>query len=125
LKEIISTEGAPKPVGPYSQAVRAGDLLFVSSQLGLDPVTGSLPPTVEDQMRQALANVYAILAASGADWNNVVKVNLYLTDLTTYSKVNDIYSAFLGDSAPARSTVVVSSLPRRAFVSIDVVAYLA
>jgi 2-iminobutanoate/2-iminopropanoate deaminase len=122
--ERVSSPRAPKPIGPYSQAIKAGGFLFVSGQLGLDPATGALPSSVEDQARQALNNVYGLLLEAGGGWRNVVKVCIYVTDLSLVGKVNDIYMALLGDAAPARTTVAVSSLPRKALVLIDAIAYL-
>jgi 2-iminobutanoate/2-iminopropanoate deaminase len=121
-RAVVTTDAAPAPIGPYSQAIRAGELLFTSGQVGLDPVTGVLAEGVEAQTHQALANVEAILAAAGASPADVVKTTIYLADIADFETVNAIYGAVFQDAPPARSTVQVAALPRGARVEIEVVA---
>jgi 2-iminobutanoate/2-iminopropanoate deaminase len=122
--EKVFSNKAPKPIGPYSQAVKAGGFVFASAQLGIDPATGSLAQGVEEQARLAIRNVGSVLEAAGAGWASVVKVSLYLTDMSDFGKVNEIYLAFLGGAAPARATIGVSSLPKEGLVALDALAYL-
>lgn len=122
-KSAVSTDGAPKAIGPYSQAVRAGDLLFLSGQVALDPATMAIVPGgVEAETRQVLANLTAVLAAGGATWDDVVRTTIYLTNLGDFALVNQIYGEVAGQVPPARATVQVSALPRGAVVEIDAVA---
>ena len=124
IERILSAE-APKPVGPYSQGVKAGHFVFVSSQLGVDPVTGKLPAGVEAQAARAIDNVGSILREGGASWDDVLKVTLYLSDISDFKIVNKVYASKLGDAAPARSTLGVASLPKGGLVALDAVAWLA
>ena len=119
---IIHTEQAPAAVGPYSQAVRTGNLLLTSGQLGLDPETGMLPEGVEAQAEQSLKNVGAILAAAGYARTDVVKTTVFIRNMADFGKVNAIYAAFFGDHKPARSCVEVSALPKGGLVEIEVIA---
>ena len=121
-REIISTDKAPAAVGPYVQAVRMGDFLFASGQLGLIPESGQLPEGIEAQTRQALANVNAVLEEAGFSRNDVVKTTVFLSDIGNFSLVNEIYGAFFGDSKPARSCVEVSALPKGGLVEIEITA---
>lgn len=120
----IRTEAAPAPVGPYSQAIRLGELVFVSGQIPLDPETGEIVPgEIEDETRQVLANLSAVLAASGSALARVVKTTVYLTDISLFARINAVYAeAFDRDPAPARATVEVSALPLGARVEIDAIA---
>ncbi len=122
-KTAVSTDGAPKAIGPYSQAVKAGDLLFLSGQVALDPVSMAIVPGgVEAETRQVLANLSAVLAAGGASWDDVVRTTIYLTDLGDFATVNKIYGEVAGHVPPARATVQVAALPRGAVVEIDAIA---
>jgi 2-iminobutanoate/2-iminopropanoate deaminase len=122
-KSAVSTDRAPKAIGPYSQAVRAGDFLFLSGQVGLDPVTMALVPGgVEAETKQVLANLGAVLAAAGATWAEVVRTTIFLTDLADFAAVNRIYEEVAGAVPPARATVQVAALPRGAVVEIDAIA---
>ena len=121
-RDVISTDKAPAAVGPYVQAVRAGDLLFASGQLGLIPESGQLPEGIEAQTRQALANVNAVLEEAGFSSEDVVKTTVFLSDLRDFSIVNEIYGDFFGDGRPARSCVEVSALPKGGLVEIEVTA---
>ena len=120
----IRTESAPAPVGPYSQAIRSGDLVFASGQIPLDPATGKkIEGEIEEETRRVLANLRAVLEAAGSGMDRVVKATVYLTDLGLFPRVNAIYAeAFDVDPAPARVTVGVASLPLGARVEIDAIA---
>lgn len=121
-KIIISTEQAPKAIGPYSQAVRVGQFVFLSGSLGLDPVTGALKDGIVAQTQQSLDNIGAILTALGLNYSHVVKTTVFLKDLDDFATVNDIYGTVFKDAAPARSCVEVSRLPKRALVEIECIA---
>ena len=121
--QSIRTEGAPTAIGPYSQGVIANGLLFTAGQIALDPATGTVVEGgIVAQTERVLANLSAVLAASGAGWNDVVKTTVYLADLLDFPVVNEIYGRVLQDARPARSTVQVAQLPRGALVEIDAVA---
>ncbi len=119
---VISTVKVPAAIGPYSQAIQTGDMLFTSGQLGLDPKTGSLPDGIQAQTSQALANVNAILKEAGFTKENVVKTTVFLKDMTDFGAVNEIYADFFGDHKPARSCVEVTRLPKNGLVEIEIVA---
>ena len=119
---IIHTDSAPAAVGPYSQAIMAGNLLFTSGQLGLVPETGMLPESVEAQAEQSLKNIGAILKASGLGKTDVVKTTVFIRDMNDFAAVNRIYAAFFGDHKPARSCVEVARLPKDGLVEIEAVA---
>lgn len=121
-RNVIQTQHAPAAIGPYSQAIRAGNLIFASGQLGLDPQTGKLQDGVEAQARQALANVNALLTASGTSVDKVVKVTLFLANMADFAKVNAIYAEVFNHEPPARSTIQVAALPLGGLVEIEVVA---
>ena len=121
-RTVVHTEKAPAAVGPYSQAVRVGDFVFTSGQIGINPLTGQLRVGVEEQTRQVLANLAAVLEAAGSHMDAIVKTTIFLTDIAQFSTVNQIYAeAFRGDP-PARSTVQVAALPLGAQVEIEAVA---
>ena len=121
----VTGEGVVKPVGPYSQAIRYGNLVFCSGQLGLDPESGKLVEGVEAQARQSLTNIGALLAAAGTSLAHVVKATVFLLDMSAWPVVNGIYAEFMGDNRPARSTVQVAALPLGGLVEIEVIAYVA
>lgn len=121
-RNIIKTQHAPAAIGPYSQAIRAGDLIFASGQLGLDPQTGKLQEGVEAQARQALANVKAVLQAADSSVDRVVKVTMFLADMNDFAKVNAIYGELFNHEPPARSTIQVAALPLGGLVEIEVIA---
>jgi 2-iminobutanoate/2-iminopropanoate deaminase len=125
MKQRIFTDKAPKPVGPYSQAIKVGNFLFVAGQIGIDPKTGKLREGFEEQVKQTFENISAILSASGYSWEDVVRVVVYLKDLSKFSDFNRLYQELLKDVSvpPVRSTVEVSSLPMNALVEIEVTAY--
>ena len=123
MKEAISTGDAPAAIGPYSQAVRAGELLFVSGQIPLDPSTGELVAgDVVAQTEQVMRNLGAVLAAGACGFSDVVRTTIYLVDLTHFAAVNEVYGRAFAPPYPARATVQVAALPRRAQVEIDAVA---
>jgi 2-iminobutanoate/2-iminopropanoate deaminase len=122
LREVRSPE-APAPVGPYSQAVAAGDLLFLSGQIPLDPKTGKLVEgDVDVQAERVLGNIQAVLGAAGSSLARVVKASVFLADLGDFAKVNEIYAGYFGDAPPARSAFAVAALPAGGLVEIEAVA---
>ena len=121
-RNIIKTQHAPAAIGPYSQAIRAGDLIFASGQLGLDPQTGKLQEGVEAQARQALANVKAVLQAADSSVDRVIKTTIFLADINDFAKVNAIYGELFNHEPPARSTIQVAALPLGGLVEIEVIA---
>jgi len=120
----ISTAEAPKPVGPYAQAIAAGGFLYTAGQIGLDPKTGIVVEGLEAQVERALENIRAVLAAAGLTVADTVKFTLYATDLSKFATINAIYERFLGGHRPARSTVGIASLPGGALFEVDAVALL-
>ncbi len=123
MKEAITSSDAPKAIGPYSQAVRAGGLVFLSGQIPLDPKTGELVGVdVRAQADRVLDNLAAVLRAAGLSFEHVVKTTIYLTDLADFGAVNEVYGKRFGAVPPARATVQVAALPRGAKVEIDAVA---
>lgn len=122
-REVVSTEKAPKAIGPYEQGIKCNGFLFTSGQIALDPVTGTLiDGDVSAQTRQVLENLKAVLEAGGSSLDHVIKATVYLTDLGNFAKMNEVYAEYLGGVKPARSTVGVATLPRGAGVEIDLVA---
>jgi len=123
--DFIATKEAPHAIGPYSQAVRSGNMLFLSGQIALDPVSGNLiEGDFAAQARRVFDNLRAVLRASGADFKNVARATVYLTDLGNFQSLNAIYGQYFGDHKPARSTVGVAQLPRGAAVEIDLIAVI-
>lgn len=126
VKEEIKTDKSLKPVGPYSQGVRGGDFVFVSGQVGVDPRTGETPESAAEQTRLALESVRAILEASGATMDDVVKVTVFLKDMGEYEEMNKVYSTFFKTPFPTRSTVGIKSLARDYWrVEIEAIACLS
>jgi len=124
-KQIIATTDAPQAIGPYSQGVRAGDLVFLSGQIPLDPTTGTMVTgDAAQQTKQVMENLGAVLRASGATFAQVVRATIYLVDLGDFAKVNEVYGSYFSTEPPARATVQVAALPRGASVEIDMIAYL-
>ena len=124
-RQVVSTASAPKAIGPYSQGVRAGDLLFVSGQVPIDPETGQLiPGDIRAQTQRVLVNLGEVLKAAGGTFANVVRTTVFLTDLNDFAAMNEVYGTFFDTAAPARSTVQVTRLPRDARIEIDVIAAL-
>lgn len=122
MKTAIQTARAPAAIGPYAQAVRAGDCVFISGQLGLDPATGALADGFDAQARQVFANLSAILEAAGCTWGNVVKASVFLADLNDFPALNAIYAGHVQPPYPARETVQVARLPKDARVEISLIA---
>jgi reactive intermediate/imine deaminase len=121
--DFIATKEAPHAIGPYSQAVRSGNTIYLSGQIPLDPVSGNLVEgDFAAQARRVFDNLRAVLRAAGADFRNVTRATVYLTDLGNFQTLNTIYGQYFGDHKPARSTVGVSQLPRGAAVEIDLIA---
>ena len=120
--EYIHTDDAPRAIGPYSQAVKIGNMVYLSGQIGLDPKTGNLVEGFDAQVRRALTNLQAVLRAAGTDFNGVLRSGVYLIDLANFQKLNEIYAEFFGDHKPARSTIGVAQLPKGASVEIDLIA---
>jgi len=124
-RQAVSTDAAPKAIGPYSQAIRAGALLFVSGQVPLDPATGALVPgDISAQTHRVMRNLQAVLEAAGVSLDAIVKTTIYLADLADFKIVNEAYGSYFTPPAPARATVQVSRLPLDARVEIDAVAQL-
>jgi 2-iminobutanoate/2-iminopropanoate deaminase len=123
MKEIISTTNAPGAVGPYSQAVRVGDFVFTSGQLGLDPQTKQLAEGVQAQTRQALMNVKAILESQGLTLDHVVKTTVFLQNMGDFAAMNEVYATFFPSHPPARSTVEVAKLPLGGLVEVEAIAH--
>jgi 2-iminobutanoate/2-iminopropanoate deaminase len=122
---IVHTDQAPAAIGPYSQAVIAGSLVFTAGQIALDPATGQIVSgDVTAQTERVLLNLTAVLERAGATWTDVVKTTVYLQDMADFPKVNEIYGRMIGDARPARSTVQVAGLPRGVLVEIDAVAQI-
>ena len=125
MAQAISTKEAPAAIGPYSQAIRAGDFLFVSGQIPLDPASGGVVAgDARLQTRRVLENMGEILKAAGASFAGVVKTTVYLADLNDFATMNEVYAEFFGTPAPARAAVQVSRLPRDVRVEIEAIVYL-
>ena len=121
-RQAISTGGAPAAIGPYSQAIRSGDMVFCSGQLGLDPVSGELVEGLEAQAERALRNLASVLDAAGLGFDDVVKTTIFLADIGDFAAVNTIYGRHMPDPPPARSTVQVAALPKGGLVEIEAIA---
>lgn len=124
MKTIVKTDNAPAPIGPYNQAVWAGDLLFVSGQVAIDPPTGNLVmDDIETETHQVMKNIKAILTEAGVDFSHIVKTSIFLSDMGNFAKVNAVYGSYFTDNFPARETVQVSVLPKNVNIEISVTAY--
>jgi 2-iminobutanoate/2-iminopropanoate deaminase len=121
-RQAISTGGAAAAIGPYSQAIRSGDMLFCSGQLGIDPATGELVEGVEAQAERALRNIQSVLDAAGLGFDDVVKTTIFLADIGDFAVVNAVYARFMPDPPPARSTIQVAALPKAGRVEIEAIA---
>jgi len=125
MKEIIRTDKAPAPVGPYSQAVRLGNLLFTAGQIAIDPQTGQLSTgDISEQTELVLKNIQAILEAAGSGLDNVIKTTVFLKNMDDFSRMNEVYARFFTTNPPARSAVEVARLPKDVLVEIECVAYI-
>lgn len=125
MREALTTSDAPAAIGPYSQAIKAGDFLFASGQIPLDPATGQLVGGgIVEQTHRVFKNLAAILAAAGIGFDRVVKTNVYLADMADFAAMNEVYGTYFPSPAPARATIQAARLPRDVKVEIDLVAYL-
>lgn len=125
IKEVVTSEKAPKAIGPYSQAIKVNQLVYTSGQLGLDPASGNLVEGgVEAETRQALINLTAVLDAAGTDLDHVIKTTVFLRDINDFTRMNGIYAEFFKSHPPARSAVQVAALPKAGAVEIEAVALL-
>lgn len=123
VKNIIATDSAPRAIGPYSQAVRAGNLVFASGQIPIDPATGEfVPGGIAEQTEQVLHNLTAVFAAAGVAIDQVIKTTVFLADMDDFNAMNEVYGRFFGAEPPARATVQAARLPRNARVEIDAIA---
>jgi 2-iminobutanoate/2-iminopropanoate deaminase len=121
--EIIFTGKAPKPIGPYSQAVKKGNMLFVSGQIAINPATNQLDTTtIEAETKLVMENIKAIVTAAGMEMKHIMKVTIYLTDLKNFKTVNEVYATYFRENPPARETVQVAALPKGAHLEISVIA---
>lgn len=124
-KKIIQTSGAPAPIGPYSQAVQAGSLLFLSGQVAINPATGAIEATdITEETHQVMHNLKAVLAEAGTDFNAVVKTTIFLSDMAHFAEVNEVYGKYFSGHFPARETVAVKGLPKNVNVEISMIAAL-
>ena len=125
MREAVSAQNAAAPIGPYSPAIRSGNLVFLSGQVGFDPATGTLTgDDISAQTDQVMRNIGALLRAAGTDFAHVVRTTVFLADMNEFAKMNEVYARYVVDPPPARSTVQVARLPRDARVEIDVIAVL-
>ncbi len=124
-KVIIKTALAPAPIGPYNQAVKAGNMLFASGQIALNPATGELVnATIAEEANQVMNNIAAILKEAGAGFNNIVKTTIFLSDMSLFAEVNEIYGSYFSRDYPARETVAVKGLPKNVNIEISITAFL-
>ena len=121
-KVIVSTKNSPAAIGPYNQGIVAGGFLFTSGQLPIHPVTGEVPASIEEQTKQVLDNLKAIIEAAGSNLENVVKCTVYLQNINDFAVVNQIYATYFSTNQPARATVEVSKMAKNALVEIDAIA---
>jgi 2-iminobutanoate/2-iminopropanoate deaminase len=125
VRSAVSTTAAPTAIGPYSQAIQAGQFLFVSGQVPIDPATGQLiQGTIAEETRRVFENVGAILKAGGASFQHVVRTTVYLADISDFAAMNEVYATFFTAPQPARSTIQAARLPRDARIEVDVIAFL-
>jgi len=123
-KKIISTEKAPGAIGPYSQAVRIGDMIYTSGQIPMNPSTGEMVTEIKAATKQCLENVKAILEVEGAQMSNIIKTTVFLQDMNDFVAMNEVYASYFPENPPARSAVQVSRLPKDSIVEIEVIASL-
>lgn len=122
-KRIIKTSNAPAPIGPYNQAVFAGNTLYISGQIPIDPATGELNnASLQDETHQCMKNLQAVLAEAGLDFSNVVKSTIFITDMKRFAEINEVYGQYFTDNFPARETVQVAALPKFVNVEISMIA---
>jgi 2-iminobutanoate/2-iminopropanoate deaminase len=123
MKKIITSNNAPKAIGPYSQAIVLNNVLYTSGQIGLDPQTGDLKIGIEEQVKQVMENLKALLKEADMDFSNVVKTTIFLKSMEDFALVNQIYASYFNENPPARSCVEVSALPKGALVEIELIAH--
>lgn len=123
MRNEIYTENAPAAIGPYSQAIEAGDFIYVSGQIGINPETGDVVEGIEEQTNQVMQNLQAILTEAGTDFSHVVKFTIYIASMDDFATVNEIYGGYLSKPYPARATVEVSQLPKNVLIEMDAVVY--
>jgi 2-iminobutanoate/2-iminopropanoate deaminase len=125
MRQVVSSPGAPAAIGPYSAGVRAGNMLFLSGSIPLDPATGQVVPgDITSQARRVMENIKALLTSAGADFHHVVKTTVFLADMNEFAAMNEVYATYFAAPFPARSTVQVARLPRDVRLEIEVVAVL-
>lgn len=122
MKKVISTDKAPAAIGPYSQAIEVNDMIFTSGQLPVNPATGEIAETVEEQAEQAFKNVAAVLAAAGTDMEHVIKTTVFIKEMNDFAKINEIYAKFFTTAFPARSCVEAARLPKDVLLEIEAIA---
>ncbi|MCO6565625.1 MAG: RidA family protein [Apibacter sp.] len=122
MKKIINTDNAPVAIGPYSQAIKVNNFLFISGQIPVNPKTGEVPVSIDEQTHQVMKNIEAILIEANLNWNNVVKTTIFLQNLNNFTIVNEIYASYFSDTYPARECVQVSALPKNVLIEISVIA---
>ncbi|ENQ3080570.1 MULTISPECIES: RidA family protein [Bacillus] len=124
MNAVISTKHAPGAIGPYSQAMKAGNFIFTSGQLPIDPKNGEMPETIKEQTTLSLENVKAILEEAGSDLSKVVKTTVFLKDMNHFAQMNEVYTTYFTENFPARSAIQIARLPKDALVEIEVIATL-
>ncbi len=125
MKQVIATTAAPEAIGPYSQAIEASGMIFLSGQLPIDPATGSMPEGIQAQTRQSFENIKAILAKAGCTVDHIVKTTVFLADMSLFGAMNEVYAEQFNGAFPARSAFAVKELPKQALVEIEVIAVKA
>ncbi|SFD65707.1 endoribonuclease L-PSP [Lentibacillus persicus] len=123
MRKEIFTDNAPEAIGPYSQAIEAGDFIYVSGQIGINPETGEVADGIEAQTKQVMNNLQAILSEAGTDFSQVVKFTIYIESMDNFATVNELYGSYLSKPYPARATVEVSKLPKNVLIEMDAVVY--
>lgn len=123
MRKEIFTDNAPEAIGPYSQAIEAGDFIYVSGQIGINPETGEVADGIEAQTQQVMNNLQAILTEAGTDFSQVVKFTIYIDSMENFATVNELYGSYLSKPYPARATVEVSKLPKNVLIEMDAVVY--
>ena len=125
MKKVINTNNAPAPIGPYNQAIAAGNFIFLSGQIALNPATGDLVlDDIKTETKQVMENIKAILTEAGVDFSNIVKTSIFLLDMQNFAQVNEVYGTYFTSDFPARETVQVAGLPKNVNVEISVTAYV-
>ena len=122
MKKVISTNAAPAAIGPYSQAIRIGDFIFISGQIPVNPATGNIPECIKAQTAQSIANIKAILAEAGISIDHVIKTTVFLADMSLFGEMNEVYGNEFTSPYPARSAVAVKELPKQVLVEIETIA---